>query len=98
MWGRNSAVMAWLCAVCLTAAFALMAAWEIEFPVPALVIVVLLVAAAVTVAFRFLFQPVTTRAKWIEVMAGVWTVGIYLTLGLIPLLSRRIWKGLPAGL
>src|SRR4051812_7910741 len=81
VWGRRRAVGAWLAAVACTATFAVVAAWRIRFVVPAVVILGLLAALAAVVAVRFLRQPATKRAELVETMSGVWTLGVYLTLG-----------------
>jgi 4-hydroxybenzoate polyprenyltransferase len=90
LWGRARAVLAWLGALSLTAVCAVLAAIEIDFVRPvALLLTVLLVIAAV-ISWRFLQQPVSRHAKFFELMAGVWTLLMYLSLGAIPVLVRMI--------
>ncbi|HEV8378906.1 MAG TPA: UbiA family prenyltransferase [Tepidisphaeraceae bacterium] len=85
VWGRRGAVTAWLAAIALTAAFALMAAWRIHSLLFAASFLSILALAAVTMAVRYLSAPSTPRAKAIETMSGIWTLMMYLNLGLIPL-------------
>lgn len=89
-WGRNKAVGAWLTALGLTAAFAMLAAHHINFFTPVVVLLGVLLSAAVIVASRFLRQPVTRNAKWLELLSGIWTLLMYLVVGAIPLLLRVI--------
>ena len=85
LWGRARATWVWLAAVALCGAFAWLAAREIAFAWRASVVLALLMAAALGVALRFLASPTTQNAKAIELMAGVWTLGMYTTVGLLPL-------------
>jgi len=89
-WGRTRAVGAWLTALFLTAAFALMAAHHINFLGPVLLLFGVLLTAAVIGATRFLQQPVSRNAKWLELLSGIWTLLMYLMVGAIPLLVRAV--------
>jgi 4-hydroxybenzoate polyprenyltransferase len=86
VWGMRGAVVAWLAAIAMTGAFALMAAWRIHFALVAAGILGILEVVAMILAIRYLQQPTTSRAKMIERMSGIWTLMMYLSLGLIPLL------------
>ena len=82
-------------AIAATAAAALVAAALIgsEVIVGSLLFVLLL--ACVFAAARFLRTPRTSTGKGIEVMAGIWTLGMYLSLGVLPLvlsLIRRMFS------
>jgi 4-hydroxybenzoate polyprenyltransferase len=92
VWGRAGAVTAWLIAIGLTAAFALMAAWRIHSLTVAATFLSILVLGAVTIAMRYLSAPATPRAKAVEIMSGIWTLMMYLNLGLIPLAIRALIK------
>jgi 4-hydroxybenzoate polyprenyltransferase len=88
LWGPRTAVLVWLAAMTATAGLAVVAAVQIDFIVPvALVLGILLLAAGWT-ARQFLADPVTRRSKRIETVSGVWTLGLYLILGAVPLLWR----------
>jgi 4-hydroxybenzoate polyprenyltransferase len=88
LWGRRNAVLAWLGSLLATAAFAFVAAWQIDFFAPVGALLVVLLLAAGILAFRFLRQPDAGRAKWIETASGLWTILMYLSLGAVPLLLR----------
>jgi 4-hydroxybenzoate polyprenyltransferase len=50
----------------------------------------LLLTLAVLVAWQFITRPTTQTAKWIEQVSGVWLLGVYLSLGLLPFILRNI--------
>lgn len=88
LWGRRRAVMAWLAVLCGTAVCALLAAREIDFVRPVAALLAVLLTAAAVISLRFLRRPVHRRAKLFEVMAGIWTLLMYLSLGAIPVFVR----------
>ena len=86
LWGRTRAVGAWLLAMVLTCGAALIAAGKIGFPVPVAVILGALIAGAIIISFRFLADP--RSGKLFETWSGLWTLCLYLVLGVVPL----AWK------
>lgn len=90
LWGMKRAVLAWLLALILTAACALVAANMIDFTFAVAPVLFILFMLAVTISYRFLKVPVTANARWFELVSGMWTLIMYLTLGAIPLLWR-VW-------
>jgi len=90
VWGPRFAIGMWLVAMVLTAAFAAIAAHHIRFFRPVIIVLALLLSGAFVVASRFLQQPVTSRAKAIELLSGIWTLLMYLMVGAIPLLMRTL--------
>jgi len=93
LWGRRTAVAAWLIALACTALCAWQAARSIHFVVPVVGLLTILLAAAILVAGRFLKVPVTERAKLFEHFSGAWTLFMYLSLGAVPCLLRALGKG-----
>ena len=91
LWGRGPAVTAWLGVLLVTAACALAAASAIQFALPATVLLAAVLAASGGVALRFLRAPSSRRAKALELCAGIWTLGMYLSLGALPLAARLWW-------
>lgn len=91
LWGRRNAVLAWLGSLLATAAFALVAGWQIDFLWPMSAVLAVLLSAAALVAGRFLRVPEARRAKMIETASGLWTIFMYLSLGAVPLLVRA-WQ------
>jgi 4-hydroxybenzoate polyprenyltransferase len=88
LWGRQKAVAAWLTAIWLAALTTLLAAEQIDFIVPIALLLVLLLTAVLIVAWRFLARPVTQNAKRFEWISGLWTLLVYLDLGILPLLLK----------
>ena len=88
LWGARRALAAWLGALGLTAIFALLAAWRIDFLLPVLLVLLLLLAAALWAARHFLAQSLPGSGKRFELIAGLWTLAMYLSLGAAPFL----WK------
>jgi 4-hydroxybenzoate polyprenyltransferase len=88
LWGRTRASAAWCGVLLVTAACARAAAAAVRFVAPVIAILAVLLVAAGTVAARYLRRPVTARAKAVELTAGIWTLLLYLSLGIVPLLVR----------
>ncbi len=88
LWGRQNAVRVWLAALLLTAFGGGNAARSIGFAAPVVVLAVLLLTMAAVAAGRFLRHPVTARARLLEGVSALWTLLLYLNLGIIPLLTR----------
>jgi 4-hydroxybenzoate polyprenyltransferase len=85
LWGKQRAVIVWLTVVWLLALCALGAATQINFVVPTAFVLLLLLPGSVLVAWRFLAHPVTAWAKWFETLSGIWTLLVYLSVGIVPL-------------
>jgi 4-hydroxybenzoate polyprenyltransferase len=93
LWGERGAVAAWLAAIGATAVAALIASSLIGSEVIVGLLLVTLLLACVFTGAGFLRTPRTSTGKRIELMAGIWTLGMYLSLGVLPLvisLFRRI--------
>lgn len=85
LWGRRTAVLAWLSALAATLACALIAAHGIRFIAPLAVVLGTGWLAGLVLGASFLRTVRTQRAKQIEIFSGVWTLALYLTLGVAPL-------------
>lgn len=88
LWGRKAAVLVWFGAMLVTALFAVLAAMNIAFVLPVAALLTLFLGAAMVVVVRFWQRPESRRAKFFEVMSGLWTLALYLSLGAIPLLVK----------
>jgi 4-hydroxybenzoate polyprenyltransferase len=88
LWGRRNAVLAWYGAMLVTAALAVAAAWQVGWAVPLAVVLGVLLLLAAAVAGLFLRRPDGPGGKRIEAASGVWTLLLYLNLGVVPLLWR----------
>ena len=85
---REFLFQVWADVLAMTAVCAALAAREIGFVRPVSGLLLLLLAAAAMISLGFLRRPIRARAKLFEVMAGVWTLLMYLSLGAIPVLVR----------
>jgi 4-hydroxybenzoate polyprenyltransferase len=89
LWGRPVAVMSWLAAMAATLAFAIVAARRIAFVTPVAMTMGVLWLGAAALGCSFLWTVRGKLAKGIEVWSGVWSLALYLTLGVIPLCLKR---------
>jgi 4-hydroxybenzoate polyprenyltransferase len=90
LWGPRGASLVWLGALLATAGCATLAAAQIDFLAPVAAILAGLLLTAGLVVWRYLAEPSTRRAKRIENLSGIWTIVLYLSLGVVPLLWR--WR------
>ena len=88
LWGTRAASAAWFCAMVLTGLCAWQAARIVDFAGVVLLLIGLLLVCAAGVLSHFLRSPVGGAGKRVEMMSGVWSVLLYLSIGLAPL----AWK------
>jgi len=86
LWGQQRAAIAWLSALLLTTACAFMAAWQIDFLLPAVLLMMSLLFIAGILSLAFIKQSTTQLAKKFELVSGLWTLLMYLSLGVVPLI------------
>lgn len=91
LWGRKSAVLVWLVLMAATASLACVAATNIGFLASELIILTITVAVAAALGYHFLRTLSTGEGKRLETMAGVWSLLLYLSLGVLPLALRH-WR------
>jgi 4-hydroxybenzoate polyprenyltransferase len=91
LWGRQGAISGWLLAVLLTATAAWQASIRIGTSGPTVAMLALLAVGCAAVAGRFIRSSQSGSGRWIEAMAGVWTVLMYLGLGAAPL-AVTLWR------
>ena len=87
LWGTRGATRAWLIVVLLTGVAAWRASAHVGIETPMLLLLAVLVTACVLVAVRFVRRLTTSGDKSIEVMSGVWTLLMYIGLGV----ARLVW-------
>jgi 4-hydroxybenzoate polyprenyltransferase len=88
LWGYKNAVQAWLLALGCTAIAAWLAAYQIQAVTLVGFVVVTLLFCAVGLGWVFGRQPITKWANLIETMSGLWTLFVYLSLGIMPILLQ----------
>jgi hypothetical protein len=89
LWGRPIAVSSWLAAMAATLVFAAMAAREITFLIPVVATLGLLWLGGATLGIAFLQTIRGKLAKGIESYSGLWSLALYLMLGVVPLCLRK---------
>jgi len=89
LYGIPKASFMWLAALLVTAVSALFAASQIGFFMPMLIAVINLLATACVLLFK-LRKPKAGMGKHIELFSGIWTIVLYLSVGIIPLLLK-VW-------
>jgi 4-hydroxybenzoate polyprenyltransferase len=88
LWGARRATLAWLGAMACTLLFASLAAREVGAAwIVASLLGAIGIAAAVT-AQRLVAAPVRGAGKRAELLSGLWTIAMYLGVGVIPLVAR----------
>ena len=88
LWGRKTAVSAWLAAMATTFACAMIAARNIDFMPTVGITLGGLWLLATVLGFGFVRTVSGRLARMIEAYSGVWTIALYLTLGVVPLWFR----------
>lgn len=91
LWGRAGAVRAWLGAMAVCAACALLAAHAIDFLLPAGAVLGALLLAAAAVGLRFVRVAAAGAGRRLEMLSGTWTLAMYLMVGVVPLGMRHLW-------
>lgn len=91
MWGIKGAVTVWLSTLFVTLIFAILAAQYAGYGTIAIIILGSLALITVIPAIFFLKNPNKKTAKGMEHISGIWTVGMYLSLGGIPMLMNFIY-------
>jgi 4-hydroxybenzoate polyprenyltransferase len=84
LWGRPIAVISWWSVMAAALAFALAVAWRLKVVAPIGLVLAAALVATVVAGIGFLIQPRPGRGKRIEQLSGVWTLALYLSLGLLP--------------
>jgi 4-hydroxybenzoate polyprenyltransferase len=90
LWGRRPAVLAWCGMLLLTGTCAVLAARRIGFTWPVAGTLAILFVAAARTSVRFVAQPSQGTGKRFELLSGLWTLALYLSLGIAPLLWRNL--------
>jgi 4-hydroxybenzoate polyprenyltransferase len=93
LWGARRAAHVWLLAVLMTAAAVWMASRRIGHEHLASFMLAVLIGLCGAVVLRFRYDTRRNAGKAIEVMAGVWTLVIYVGLGAAPLAMTLLGDG-----
>lgn len=86
LWGRRRAGLVWWSMLLVTLLFATLAAREIGFLLPVLATLLAFLVAAALLLRRYVAGRLP--GKVLENLSGLWTLALYLSLGVIPLFLR----------
>lgn len=91
LWGRERAILVWLTMMTATGVTAVIAGLHISFafPIAVCLAIILLISALLGVIFLQNLEP--GRGKSLETMAGIWSLILYISLGVAPL-AIRAWR------
>lgn len=84
LWGPAKGARYWAAMVCLTAMFATFAGLRTRSPLAIALSLGTGALGILALALRFATSPTPARSKAIEVASGLWTLLLYLSLGLLP--------------
>ena len=87
LWGKSGGAAVWLVAMAATLATAWLAGAAIGFAVPVVIALGIVLVAAVALAVGYLRGGLS--GKKLETLSAVWTMTLYLMLGLVPLFTLR---------
>lgn len=90
LYGTKAGGIVWLVCLSITLILALSAARYAGFQQVTWPILALLFVICALPAVLYLFNPDGRSAPWIERAAGLWTLGMYLTLGGMPMLAKLL--------
>jgi 4-hydroxybenzoate polyprenyltransferase len=90
LWGRRGAPLVWFGSLWVTAISASIAGHLIGFGLQTMIVLAVLLVIALWLVVSFVRNPLSALAKRFELMSGVWTLMMYLTLGLIPMIQALL--------
>jgi 4-hydroxybenzoate polyprenyltransferase len=90
LYGRPRSVALWLGAMGCTGLCAWLAVRPVGFVVPVVTVLTLLLLGAVAVCYRYLRTEAPGTGRLVETMAGIWSIVMYLSIGLGPWLGRYV--------
>lgn len=93
LWGKETAVKAWLSAMCVSCVFAIATATQIHSGVLALSVLSIALFMCWLGARRFLAISTPATAKRLDTLSGAWTLMTYLMIGLVPLIVTHLGQG-----
>ena len=88
LWGPARAALVWVTVMAVALASAVLAARDVGSGRVVLFVLGAVFASAVLTSAAFAARATPGRAKWIEPLAGVWTLAMYLSVGVLPVFLR----------
>ncbi len=88
LWGRPRAVSVWVATMAVALGTAVLAAREVGSGSLVSAVLGTVWVASLLVGALFIANPTRGRARWIEPLAGLWTLAMYAVVGIVPVLLR----------
>lgn len=85
LWGRTPALAAWLAVMLVTAGCAVTAAMYVDAVWLVATVLGMVLIVSTVVGMQFARGAVAGSGKRMELLAGVWTLALYVTVGIVPL-------------
>lgn len=89
LWGRARAITVWIAIMTVTAACAIVAAIYVGATMTVTVVLGVILLTSLVTSALLARRPAKGHGKRIEALAGVWTIALYLTVGVVPFLQSR---------
>lgn len=90
MWGVKKAVWMWMLSILGTLLLATAAASVAGYGFVLFIVLIMLAILCVIPGYLFLIAPGKKRAKFVELSSGIWTIGMYLSLGGVPMIVELL--------
>ncbi len=90
LWGTKQATVIWMLSILITLVFATLAGFVAGFGLTLMLVLMVLAGICFIPGILFLKNPSKKMAKRVELMSGIWTILMYLSLGGIPMIVNLV--------
>lgn len=90
LWGTKQATVIWMLSILITLVFATLAGFIAGFGITLMLVLIVLAGICFIPGILFLKNPSKKMAKRVEMMSGIWTILMYLSLGGIPMIVNLV--------
>ena len=90
LWGTKQATVIWMLSILITLVFATLAGFVAGFGITLMLVLIVLAGICFIPGILFLKNPSKKMAKRVEMMSGIWTILMYLSLGGIPMIVNLV--------
>jgi len=88
LWGHARAFAIWIAVMAVALGSAVFAAREVGSARMVLAVLGVIWVVSLVAGSAFTAEPTRQRARWIEPLAGAWTLAMYVAVGIVPVLMR----------
>ncbi len=90
IWGIYKSVTIFIICLILTAFFACILGLTINFFIPILSLMIILILIGSIMGIKFIVNPIKQKGKQFEIFSGIWTILLYMFVGILPLIGNLI--------